>query len=597
MNNIATSLQFVLLIAFCAFLTSCATEEITVTETDPVFPDQGEIINTTLTGRVANVSGQPVEGALVTCLSCNPSQSMETDAYGNYAFNKVSHKGELSLLAVTSTGNFDNYRRHSVQKDLASYSSIIVREKALLGTANTNQAETLTHQSGATISLPENAIRDEAGNNYNGDYQVYLSWIDPSAPDLNETMMGDLSAIDADGQLVGLSTFGMLQVELEAEDGSPLNLQENQTAELSFPVPAELLDKAPESIPLWSYDEENGYWLEEGEALLTGSNYVGLVSHFSTWNVDSKVEDAIDICGSITLSTRGDEFPLSYYEVTISGNSFNGVGGWLSEDGTFNFINIPPNQNITLSVKDYCGNEVYSTVVEAGTDNIKLDPIVLRDNAGVNYLAFCGNALDCNGLPVGEGYVSIDIGATRQYNIPLGPEGQFEIVLPVCNQFELTLRVINLEDFGISNEIKITEVDQDLELIDLIVCSEFDEYFYLSISDSTKMIQLDPEKLWYEKIGEQYHFTFEHESIKYATLTFSGEPILNQTVLGDTILDDLHFGIFNFVTIFGPMEFIFSEIGPMNTDGNFEVLEASFILVGGFSANETMTGSFRLKPL
>ena len=163
------------------------------------------------------------------------------------------------------------------------------------------------------------------------------------------------------------------------------------------------------------------------------------------------------------MSTRGDEFPLSYYEVTISGNSFNGVGGWLSEDGTFNFINIPPNQNITLSVKDYCGNEVYSTVVEAGTDNIKLDPIVLRDNAGVNYLAFCGNALDCNGLPVGEGYVSIDIGATRQYNIPLGPEGQFEIVLPVCNQFELTLRVINLEDFGISNEIKITEFDQDLE--------------------------------------------------------------------------------------------------------------------------------------
>ena len=590
MNNIATSLQFVLLIAFCAFLTSCATEEITVTETDPVFPDQGEIINTTLTGRVANVSGQPVEGALVTCLSCNPSQSMVTDAYGNYAFNKVSHKGELSLLAVTSTGNFDNYRRHSVQKDLASYSSIIVREKALLGTVNTNQAETLTHQSGATISLPENAIRDEAGNNYNGDYQVYLSWIDPSAANLNETMMGDLSAIDAEGEQVGLSTFGMLQVELEAEDGSPLNLQENQTAELSFPVPSGLLDRAPESIPLWSYDEENGYWLEEGEALLTGSNYVGLVSHFSTWNVDSKVEDAIDICGSITLSTRGDEFPLSYYEVTISGNSFNGVGGWLSENGTFHFINLPPNQNITLSVKDYCGNEVYSTVVEAGTDNIKLDPIVLRDTAGVNYLAFSGNALDCNGLPVGEGYVSIDIGATRQYNIPLGPEGQFEIVLPVCNQFELTLRVINLADFGISNDIVITEFNQDLDLTDILVCSDFQEYFYINFGDMNENILLDEQLMWYENISGIHNFAFTDNGL--AMISLSEEPILNEVVLG-TPEDRLT--IINIPFTFTRMEFIFTEIGPINSEGNFEVIEGSFNLIGNQFWEETVSGSFRLK--
>ena len=145
MKNLATSLPFALLIAFCAFLSSCATEEITVTETDPVFPDQGEIINTTLTGSIANVSGQPVEGALVTCLSCNPSQSTETDEIGNYAFNKVSHKGQLSLLTVSSAGNFDSYRRHSVQKDLASYTSIIVREKTLIGTVSTDQALSLIH--------------------------------------------------------------------------------------------------------------------------------------------------------------------------------------------------------------------------------------------------------------------------------------------------------------------------------------------------------------------------------------------------------------------------------------------------------------------
>jgi hypothetical protein len=35
---------------------------------------------------------------------------------------------------------------------------------------------------------------------------------------------------------------------------------------------------------LWSFDEAKGLWKEEGQAIKTGSNYVGDVSHFSFWN-------------------------------------------------------------------------------------------------------------------------------------------------------------------------------------------------------------------------------------------------------------------------------------------------------------------------
>ena len=41
---------------------------------------------------------------------------------------------------------------------------------------------------------------------------------------------------------------------------------------------------------MWYFDEESGWWKEEGEATLVGNEYVAQLPHFSYWNCDAPFE-------------------------------------------------------------------------------------------------------------------------------------------------------------------------------------------------------------------------------------------------------------------------------------------------------------------
>lgn len=99
-------------------------------------------------------------------------------------------------------------------------------------------------------------------------------------------MPGDLRGISTDGSLKTLTTYGMAAVELTGALGELLQIAPGQKASLTMPIPVAILSNAPATIPLWSFDEAKGLWKEEGQAIKTGSNYVGDVSHFSFWNCD-----------------------------------------------------------------------------------------------------------------------------------------------------------------------------------------------------------------------------------------------------------------------------------------------------------------------
>ena len=57
-------------------------------------------------------------------------------------------------------------------------------------------------------------VVDASGIAYNGTVNVAMTWIDPTAPNLGSIVMGDLRGITTAGVERGLSTYGMLGVEL-----------------------------------------------------------------------------------------------------------------------------------------------------------------------------------------------------------------------------------------------------------------------------------------------------------------------------------------------------------------------------------------------
>jgi hypothetical protein len=107
----------------------------------------------------------------------------------------------------------------------------------------------------------------------------------------------------------------MLAVELSGSNGEKLQLASGKSATLTFPITAVQQADAPMTIPLWYFDQATGMWKEEGNAKRRGNTYVGVVTHFSFWNVDVPYP-LIEFSATFTDQRKQ---PLSGLKVIIKG--------------------------------------------------------------------------------------------------------------------------------------------------------------------------------------------------------------------------------------------------------------------------------------
>ena len=482
MKNNFNNYSYLLAFALFAILFSCGRDEVVMTPLDDdnpiVFPEPAQVITTSVLGQVLSEEGLPLEGASVTCLSCITELSMETDSTGNFLFQQIENKGISAFISIEYRGMFKAFRRLGVLEDRFNYTEIKLQKKQSIGEVDATKVGTLIHESGATISFTENSIVDESGQRYNGTFEVVAAWINPEAQDLNQNMIGDLSGIDESGAIQALSTYGMLVVELLDPSGNELNLLEGEIAILKFPIPESLVATAPETIPLWSYDEENGYWVEEGEAQLDGNFYVGSVGHFSSWNVDTKGA-AIDISGQIVIRAAEMEAIPAYFEVFVSGPSIGQRGGWLCEDGSFLFFNFPANESFRLEILDYCGNVVYQEDHQGYDESLMLSDIFIAGSS-VEFQSLSGSAINCEREVVNNGLVYLIVDE-KFFVFPLAG-GHFDFVIPVCENINATLQVFDIDNLTVSDPIMVTQIDATFTYDDIFICSGIQNFAQYSVN-------------------------------------------------------------------------------------------------------------------
>ncbi len=138
---------------------------------------------------------------------------------------------------------------------------------------------------GAQVNFPPAALVDSKGNPFTGSAQVKATWFDPTGQQFYGCFPGEFAGVRTDNSRTGIESFGFVDVEISSGT-EKLQLASGQQANVTFPIPAALQARAPQSIPLWYYDESKGQWIEEGSATRSGNNYVGAVKHFSKWNAD-----------------------------------------------------------------------------------------------------------------------------------------------------------------------------------------------------------------------------------------------------------------------------------------------------------------------
>lgn len=386
-------------------------------------------------GTVIDEAGRPVSGALVTC----GVQTQSTDRYGTFSFKNISLSKANGSVKVVKSGYFTHFRSFPSTAGRMHQVRIQLLPKSNSGNFDAVSGGTVNLPNGAKLTMPANAVADASGNAYTGQVQVAMTWIDPSASNLADIVMGDLRGVTTDGQERGLETYGMIGVELTSPSGQPLNVATGKKADLSFPIPGSLSGTAPATIDLWYFNESRARWMQEGTATRTGNTYQAQVSHFSFWNCDAPFP-LIDLC--MTLQSATGNQPLN--NVAVSIRRPNNSYGYGRTDSIGKLCGkVPKNEALVLNVLDQCGNVVYSQNIGPFTTNTDLGVVSVTVPAA-NTLTITGTVTDCSNNPVTNGAVLIYTGGAYAYTAYV-TNGTFSHTILRCNSGPINFSILGVD--------------------------------------------------------------------------------------------------------------------------------------------------------
>ncbi len=381
----------------------------------------GNTISRDFLGNVIDTNKNPIEGVTITI----GNETATTDSNGIFIINDANVKERFGFVKAEKAG-YIHGSRAVVPSNGTNKVTIMLLEATVVGTVISGNSETVAMANGSSVSFDGNFVKED-GSAYTGSVDVIMHHLDPADEDMAMQMPGMLYAENEAGAERMLQTLGMLAVELRGTGGEDLNLPAGSTSEIKIPVDASLMGIAPASIPLWYFDEVNGFWKEEGQATLQGNMYIGTVTHFSFWNCDIPAE-AITLC---ITATDDDTNVLGNLWVSITSATFGTTYGYTNENGEVCGF-VPSNETLELNVYsyDFCGDTPLYTE-SIGPYSMDSDiSIIVPDNSDVISETVIGNFNTCDGNSVTDGYVQLTYGDQTYTNAV--SDGTFEINMLRC---------------------------------------------------------------------------------------------------------------------------------------------------------------------
>lgn len=170
---------------------------------------------------------------------------------------------------------------------------------------------------GFEVTLSADALVDANGERVGGEIAVRLTPISTSAWTSGP---GALVTSGSDASRAPLETFGMMDITIR-DGANDLNLAPDTPAAIRIPVPDDVA--SPDAtMPLWSFDEQTGRWVEEGVLTLdeSGTGWVGEITHLSWWNADKRIETGC-VSGTVVDSLGT---PVAGARIVASGVDYRG---------------------------------------------------------------------------------------------------------------------------------------------------------------------------------------------------------------------------------------------------------------------------------
>tara|TARA_R110002124_G_scaffold138749_3_gene302707 strand:- start:13516 stop:15372 length:1857 start_codon:yes stop_codon:yes gene_type:complete len=481
MKNIKKFPNLILVLLFSTFLiTSCQQDDGDSGggEQQEIIPETfseyfGNNISRNFLGNVIDKNKNPIEGVTITI----GNETATTDSNGIFIINDANVKERFGFVKAKKAG-YINGSRAVVPSNGTNKVTIMLLEATVIGTINSGNSETVTLGNGSSVSFDGNFVKED-GSVYSGSVDVIMHHLDPADENMVMQMPGMLYAENEEGAERLLQTLGMLAVELIGTNGEDLNLPEGSTSEIKIPLDPSLMGIAPASIPLWYFDEDNGYWKEEGQATLQGNMYVGTVAHFSFWNCDIPAE-AITLCVS---ATDNENNPLSNLYASITSATFGTRGGYINDNGEVCGF-VPSGEALELRIFSYdiCGNEpLYSQTIGPFTSDSSLS-VIVPENADIIAETVIGNFNTCDDNAITDGYVQLTY-AGQTFTDAVN-DGSFEINMLRCdNDNTFKIKGSDYVNLQTTDSISYTFTTPLTNIGTISACNSINEFIQYTVDD------------------------------------------------------------------------------------------------------------------
>jgi hypothetical protein len=345
-------------------------------------------VKATIMGVVLDETGNPLQGAQVRI----ETHSTFTDGFGNFSFKDINVLKNATLVSVNAYNCFKAFKTLMIVEGQENYTRIRLIKKTTPQTFNASSGGLVTLQNNGSISFEPNSIVTENGQAYTGPVNVFSHLLKASDQELSERIPGALRGVTIAGAEQILETFGMLAVELYGTNGQRLNLAPGKKAEIKMPIEANQYADAPQTIPLWHFNESNGMWIEEGAATKSNLFYVGSVSHFSWWNWDINYMSNI-----LNLSlTDINNNPIKHAKVVLS-TSTSSFALFTSNNGTIK-TRVALNTAYTLSVNNACNVVSHTQSFQSNLSNITLNVSNVNISPAASSASIVANFIGCGNL-------------------------------------------------------------------------------------------------------------------------------------------------------------------------------------------------------
>ncbi len=455
--------SFLLLLTLFSYF-SCSNDP------DDIIPGTPQDIQSSVFVTIKDPAGIPVAGALITLGNLTGT----TDETGTYFFTRAMLSGD-DYLKVSKAGYFNGSRRFFTKGSPTQFLKITLLPREEVASYTSSHGASLYIDSKSRLIFPNNAVARPDGSPYNGEVHVMAYPIYGDDPQLSDKMPGALIGEDESGSTVVLGSFGMINVELQADNGDILQIAEGKTVEIELAIANNQLSQAPATIPLWYFDEEKGIWVEDGLAELQGNIYVGQVSHFTPWNVDIPLELVNWEASFVDSEGR----PVQNVEVCLSMEDINDKRCIFTDASGTVAHAIPANRKFTLNVLNDCGSVALSDELGPFTDDIKMDPRAVTVSVQ-EYATISGTALQCDGSPVKSGFVKVHT-PLNNYIFPIkGTDGQFEGGYTYCVGDVATLYVYDVTNNLVSHPQAFT-FERNLSIGSITACNQLNEFIQYKV--------------------------------------------------------------------------------------------------------------------